>query len=198
MVIDTAFGVPTAIIGAVVSVAGAVCAFLITIYATRSLEKKKAELQKELERHKWELNSETERLKSDLSKETESHKFTLKKKEVLFGKEIEAAVAYFKLYSKLEPRNTHPDKDWGEILDETVENFTDIQSRLANFLSLHGVFLSDQNRADLEEAEQVASAHQFTTHGAGHYSMKESTEEAEKVLGKLKEIRNRFVEELRS
>jgi hypothetical protein len=198
MVIDTVFGVPTAIVGATVSVIGAAAAFFITIFANRSLENKKTELQKDLERHKWELGSETERLRGDLSKETESHKFGLKKREVLFDKEIGAATEYFKLYSKLEPRNTHPDKDWHEVVEETVEDFTNIQSKLASFLALHGVFLSEANRTDLEECEQTASIHQFTTHGAGPYSMKASSDAAEKVLAKLKEVRNRFVTELRN
>jgi hypothetical protein len=50
----------------------------------------------------------------------------------------------------------------------------------------------------LEECEETASVHQYTAQGGGPYSMKDSTDEAEKVLGKLKEVRNRFVQELRS
>jgi hypothetical protein len=187
MTFETFVGVPLAVASAAVSVLGAIAALGITILANRSLESKKAELVAEIEK-----------LKGELSKETESHKFTLKKKDVLFGKEIEAAVAYFDLYSRLEPRYSHPDKDWSEVITEVLEGFTNMSSKIATYLAVHGVFLSTDNRADLEDVEQTASIHQFTTHGVGSYNEADSASQAERVLTALKGVRSRFVLELRN
>jgi hypothetical protein len=156
MIIDTAFGIPISIVGAIISGAGAITAFCVTIFSNRSLEKRKAELQLEIERHKWELSAQTEKLKGELSNESESYKFSLKKKEILFDKEIEAATTYFELYAKLEPRYTHPDKDWHEVLEETVEHFANMQSKLANYLAI--ILLSNpQPRTKLQKTDRIAS-----------------------------------------
>src|SRR6266566_2716508 len=95
-----------------------------------------------IERHKAELGQETERLKSELSQETETHKFQLKKKEILFTKQIDAAAAYFDLYKSWSPATPIPEKDWHDVLTETVEEFGDMETRLNVYLSVHGVFLS--------------------------------------------------------
>jgi hypothetical protein len=171
--------------GGIAVVTVGVSAFISKWLADRSVES-----------HKAQLGQETERLKGELAKETESHKFSLKKMEIRFNRQIEAALAYSKVYKKLEPRYSHPDKEWDEVLDEVMENFTDISHKLSQYLAEHSVFLSDNNRKDLEKCESTASEHQFTTHGAGPYSQDESKKEAEVVLKLLKKVKDRFVEEI--
>jgi len=89
-----------------------VAAFVSKLIADRSIES-----------HKAQLGQETERLKGELAKETESHKFSLKKLEIRFDRQIEAALAYSKVYEKLEPHYSHPDKDWDEVLEESNGEF---------------------------------------------------------------------------
>jgi len=107
-----------------------VAAFVSKLIADRSIES-----------HKAQLGQETERLKGELAKETESHKFSLKKLEIRFDRQIEAALAYSKVYEKLEPHYSHPDKDWDEVLEDVMENFTDIAAKLSQYLAEHSVFL---------------------------------------------------------
>ncbi|GAB9148361.1 hypothetical protein BDS110ZK25_41670 [Bradyrhizobium diazoefficiens] len=149
-----------------------------------------------IESHKAQLGQETERLKGELAKETESHKFALKKLEIRYNRQIDAALAYSKAYKKLEPRYSHPDKDWDEVLEEVMENFADIAAKLSDYLAEYGVFLSEKNRNDLEKCESIATNHQYTFHGAGPYSRNDSKEQAAAVLKRLKKVKDRFVEEI--
>jgi len=151
-----------------------------------------------IEKHKALLGQETERLKGELSKETESHKFSLRKKEILFGKEMDAASAYFDLYAKLEPRYSHPDKGAAEVIEEALENFGSMSSKISGYLAVHGVFLSEENRKDLEDVEQTSAWHQYTHTGRGDFTEADSSLQAERVLKVLKIVRGRFVDELRS
>jgi hypothetical protein len=151
---------------------------------------------KSIESHKAQLGQETERLKGELAKENESHKFALKKLEIRFNRQIEAALAYSKVYKKLEPRYSHPDKDWDEVLEEVLESFTDISAKLSHYLAEHSVFLSETNRKDIEKCESIASNHQYTFHGAGPYSRNDSKAEAAAVLKLLKKVKDRFIEEI--
>ena len=42
----------------------------------------------------------------------EAHKLRLKKSEMLFEKELEAAKTFFALRKKIRPEYSHPDMDW--------------------------------------------------------------------------------------
>jgi hypothetical protein len=92
---------------------GVVAAFVAKFFADRSNE-----------RYKAELGRETERLKAELGKDAETHKWKLKKKEILFQKEFEAALDFFALRRRIEPRFRHPDMEWHEAMRDVIERFS--------------------------------------------------------------------------
>lgn len=171
--------------GGVTVVAVGISAYLSKLIADKTIES-----------HKALLGQETERLKGELAKETESHKFALKKLEIRFSRQIDAALAFSAIYKKLEPRYSHPDKDWDEVLQDVMESFALIASELSRYLAEHSVFLSRENSDALEKCESAASNHQYTAHNAGPYSREESKEEAASVLELLKKVKERFVTEI--
>lgn len=89
-----------------------------------------------IETHKSELNQETERLKAELGRDVETHKWKLKKKEILFEKEFEAASEFFVLRRKIEPKFRDPDMDYSEAMEEVIERFSSAQDSLRNLQSM--------------------------------------------------------------
>jgi|SRR5579864_92347 len=178
-------GKALALLGGVGVVAGAVAAFVGKFFADRSIEG-----------HKAALTQETEKLKAELGKDTETHKWNLKKKEILFQKEIEAASEFFELHRKLEPKFRHPDMDWYEAAEDVIESFSESEDKLAKFIAKHGPVLSAKNRSALDECKRLASIHQFAKSTGG--ITKEDENAAERFLKLLDEVEARFVKELRS
>ena len=171
------------LVGGVAVIAAGVASYVGKLYADRSIEK-----------HKAALNQETERLKAELAKDAETHKWNLRKKEILFQKEIEAASAFFELHRKLEPSYRHPDMDYDEAMEDVVESFRNSEDELTKFIAKHGPVLSTKNRLDLDECKRLASIHQFAPQEGG---MKVAGEAAAEFLKKLQAVEARFVEELR-
>jgi hypothetical protein len=176
-----------AMLGGAGVVAGGVAAFVAKFFSDRMLEKQKAE-----------LGQETERLKGELVKDTETHKLKLKKQELLFAKELEAATEFFDLHRQIESKYRHPDMEWDEALTDVVEDFGSTEDRLQKFIAKYGPVLSDANRKGLELCMSMASNDRFTAAGVGHGDMKTAKESAEELLETLKQIEDLFVKELRA
>lgn len=174
------------ILGGFGVVVGGIAAFVTKFFADRFIEK-----------HKAALGQETERLKNDLAKETETHKWKLKKKELLFAKEMEAASAFTALHRWLEPRYRHPEMDWDEALEDVVESFTGSERRIRKFIAEHGAVIGKANRKDLDECLSIAATNQYAPAGAGGPDMVEAKKEADKFLTSLEKIEERFISELR-
>jgi Asp-tRNA(Asn)/Glu-tRNA(Gln) amidotransferase C subunit len=166
--------------------AGVVSAGVANYLADRSLEKQKAA-----------LGRETERLKGELAKDTETHKLKLKKQELLFAKELEAATKFFELNRRFGPKRRHPETDWHEVREDVINDFGRAEKALQEFVAEHGPVLSRQNRKDLESCIAMASASKFAGVPGGD-DMKEAKEAADKFLETLNKIEERFVRELRS
>jgi Flp pilus assembly protein CpaB len=111
-----------AVVGGIGVVAGAVSAFVAKFFADRSIERHKAEL----------------------AQETETHKLSLRKKELLFGKQIDAASEFITLHQQLRPQYSHPDKDWDEACSEVVDEFSKVENKLNAYLAKYGAVLSAQ------------------------------------------------------
>lgn len=167
-----------------VIVAGA-SAFAANFVANRSLQKQKAE-----------LGQETERLKGELAKETETHKLKLRKQELLFEKQLEAAVEFFALRRRFEPKYRYPEMDWYEALEDLIQNFSDAEKALQEFSAKHGPILSAPSRKDIESCTQMASAEKFS--GVPGAMTKRAGEVAETFLETMKKIEESFVKELKS
>jgi hypothetical protein len=147
-----------------------------------------------LEKHKAELNQETEKLKAELGREAETHKWKLRKKEILFEKEFEAASDFFVLRRKIEPRFRHPDMDWSEAVEGVVDDFSTSEDLLRKFIAKHGPVLSPKNREDLDRSHELAENNQFAKHQG---DMKKAEKAVEEFLKKLEDVERRFVVEIR-
>jgi hypothetical protein len=173
-----------ALFGGAGVIAAAVAAYVGKFLADRSLEK-----------HKAALGQETERLRAELGRDAETHKWELRKREILFQKEIEAASEFFELHRKLEPKFRHPDMDWNEAADDVIDGFSDAEDKLIKFIAKHGPVLSQKNRSALDQCKALATNNKFAKHTG---EIKEAETAVEEYLKLLNEIESRFVEELRA
>jgi hypothetical protein len=149
-----------------------------------------------IEKHKAELSRETERLKAALGKDAETHRWILKKNELLFEKEFNAASEFFELRRTFLPRH-RPDMDWHEAMEDVITSFTGYEKRLGEFMAKHGPVLSSENRTALNACLELASTHQFALRGSID-EQKNGEAAAEEFLSALEQIEGRFVKELRA
>lgn len=150
-----------------------------------------------MEGYKAKLSQETERLKSELVREGEAHKLKLKKQELLFGKELEAASEFFDLSRRIRPEFRHPDMEWDEAMDDVLENMMDTESKIGKFLSKHEPILDQSITKKLKKVLSMATAHKFTSAGYGG-NLKEARESASDLIKLLDEIEALFVRRLNS
>jgi hypothetical protein len=130
--------------------ATAAIAFLANHYASKAAEK-----------HKATLNEELEKLKNDLSKEAETHKLSLKKQELIFNKELEAASEFMRFHRKIRPTYSHPDMDWDDACEDVVQRLGSIETDLENFIIMHGSVITQIARDMLNECITTASHYKF-------------------------------------
>jgi hypothetical protein len=135
-----------------------------------------------------------ERIKADFVRDLESYKVQLKKSEFFFQREFDAAREFSSIVHKVIPtRQRHPDMDWSEAMDDVIGSFGKTEERLEEFLELHGVVLTEDERELVNVA--ISRANQgnlYSAEGdpAGH-------EIAEKLCNDLKELQARLNKRLR-
>ena len=168
--------------GGLVAIAGVVAAVVSKVMSDRVLESHKSALQKEVER-----------LKADLAKEQETHKLVLKRKEILFSREIDAAKAFFELHQKISPTYSFPDKEWTDVVDDMLGSLGEIETELSNFVRDHGPFLPKEIRALVDQSERLASDFKFFSSGHGTGNQKQAEEAVDKILENLREVKEQFV-----
>jgi hypothetical protein len=100
------------------------------VWANRLMEKERAE-----------HNEELERLKSKFLKETESYKIKLKKSELLFEKQFEAASEFVALFRSFMPAYSFPHMEWEDVCNHFVRISENIERDLDKYLSRHGAVL---------------------------------------------------------
>lgn len=128
----------------------AVCAYISNYFANSSLEKRKSE-----------LGRETERLKGELAQEAETHKLALKKQELIFNKEVEAASAFIKMHREIMPKYSHPDMDWDDACEQVASEFGKTEGKLEQFIVEHGAIVIPDAREMLSELKTLSSHHKF-------------------------------------
>lgn len=103
------------------------------VWANRLMEKERAE-----------HNEELERLKSKLINETESYKISLKKSELLFEKQFDAASEFVALFRSFMPAHSLPHRDWEDVCNHFVRIAENIERDLDKFLSCYGAVLGSE------------------------------------------------------
>lgn len=108
----------------------AMSAWLGKVWATRFMEREKAEHTRTLEE-----------LRSKFLRETESYRVQLKKSEFLFQKQFEAACAVVALKRRILPRHSHPFMEWHDACEQIAHSFEKIEMWLGDFLECHAAVL---------------------------------------------------------
>lgn len=110
---------------------------------------------------KRKADSEIERLKSEMSRSLESYKIQLKKSEVFFLRELDAASAFSSLFHSILPSYDNPSMDWYEACDSIAQDFGKIEARLDDFMAKHGAMLDEEERTLLVSATSDAGYGKF-------------------------------------
>jgi hypothetical protein len=173
------------IFGGITVVSVGVAAFLAKFIADKSIEK-----------HKAALGQETERLKAELNRQAERDKLRLKKEEIIFNKQLDAASDFMRLHKKLRPAYNHPDKDWGEACAEAAGQLGEFEDKLEEYFQKYGPVLSEEVRRMLRECISKASNYKFATAGYGNSG--EGEKAAGNILDNLEKIEEQMLKELQS
>ncbi|HDZ8982160.1 hypothetical protein ACET6Z_16475 [Aeromonas veronii] len=155
------------------------------VWASRLMEREKAE-------HAHALES----LRSKLTHETESYKVKLKKSEFLFEKEFEAASEFVSLRRSFLPTYSNPGMDWYEACDEISHSFGKIESELGKYLSKHGAILSEEVKDLISFSEGTAAENKFDI--SGPEVPQSANKAADEMFEKLNEAEKRLIAQVRS
>jgi hypothetical protein len=118
-------------------------------------------MAREVAKHSGDL----EALRSELVRSTESYKIKLKKSELIFQKEIEAASELVFAIREFLPTFRHPDMDWGDACDEIALDFEKIEKRLNVFLARNGVVIPDLVKDKIGKCIGIAGEGKFQING---------------------------------
>jgi len=124
------------------------------VWAERILAKEKAKQTEDLEKFKQQLQDAAER-----------HKVRLKKSELIFAKEFEAASALVAMYRDISPKFLSPDMDYYDACDQVASSFQSIEGELHTFVRTHGAVLTDGVKHLLYLCMGIAGENKFQTTG---------------------------------
>lgn len=110
---------------------------------------------------KYKTDTQIEKIKSEMNRTLESYKIQLKKSEVFFLRELEAAASLSSLFHSILPSLNHPEMDWHEACDVLAQNLGKVELRLNEFMDKHGAVLDLAERRLLIEAINLAANGKF-------------------------------------
>ena len=139
---------------------------------------------------------EIDRFKSELARSVESYKIQLKKSEVFFLRELEAASAFSSFFHTLLPAYKHPSMDWDDACEAMATDFGKIELRLAEFMTTHGAVLNDEERAILVDATSDAGYGKFDVLDGG--VAPEANQKADEMYEKLKRLEAQLLQRVRA
>ncbi|NWH06036.1 hypothetical protein [Desulfobacter latus] len=113
-----------------------------------------------MEKEKNKHNRELEFLKNTFLKETENYKIRLKKSELLFEKQYEAASELVALHRSFIPQ-IFPHMDWGDVVDHYAFSSKKIEEKLEKYLSRNGAVLGEEIEEKISECISVAGWTKF-------------------------------------
>lgn len=95
----------------------------------------------------------------------EAQALKLRRGELLFDKQFEAASTLVALLRQFQPNFHHPSMSWQDACDEIACDFANIDTALGHYLARHGAVLPDGARALLGEAIGLTREHRFKISG---------------------------------
>ena len=149
-------------------------------------------MAKESAQHARDLES----LRGDLMRETESHKIRLRKSELIFQREVEAASELVALSRHLSPQRWRPGMDWDDVCDDIASDFHLIEKELRAFLAKHGAVLPGGVKDDLGWCIAIAGEGKFEVGETGVPGG--ANTEADQLIKKLWDVENDLISHVRS
>lgn len=140
-------------------------------------------------------DAEIQRIKDEASTALESYKIKLKKSEIFFLRELDAASACTSLVHSILPGINHPDMSWDEACNNMALSFGAISARLDNFMSLHGAMLNKEERELLMSAKTDADYGNFEV--VGGESSPEAQRIADEMYKKLETLEDKLLTRVR-
>jgi hypothetical protein len=156
------------------------------VWANRLMEKEKNEHSRELEF-----------LRNKFYKETESYKIKLKKSELIFEKQFEAASELVALQRSFVPEINFPHMDWEDVLDHYACSSEKIEKALEEYLSRHGAILGEEVEEKIAECIGIAVWNKFEINKEYEVTSK-GKKEGEKINELLNEAKTLMVEKVTS
>ncbi len=166
----------------------AISGFLSKFLADRSIEN-----------HKGKLSEELARLKGVLTKDVETHKLSLRRAEMLFEREVDAAKDLTEFLEQLMPDYV-PGMDYDEMASRVAEKFEHIENRLKIFKLRHAVVLSDSARSTIDKVRGIASEAKFEFIGQSQHTepSDSAVEQAKNILDDLKNLEQLLLQTVRA
>lgn len=172
-------------LGGAASILFAFSSWLGRVWAERILSKEKA---------KYAVNLEA--FKKELLLESESYKTRLKKSELIFAMELDAASALVALIRDISPTYTHSTMDWYDACNEIALNFGKIELLIGAYLRAHGAVLSESVKDLLSSCYGIAGKNQFEI-SEGDVSCEANTA-ADSLHTKLKDAESSMLRQLKT
>lgn len=155
----------------------------------------KAVADRSIESHKSELSAELERLKGELAMEGESHKLKLRKAELLFDRQVQAASAFIPISHKLRPEYRFADMDWHDASVEVAQRSGEVERELTQFELSHGAALSPKARGLLSSSITSATHNKFE--GDAMEPSDQATKAGSDLLEKIIALEEQLIADLR-
>lgn len=155
------------------------------IWAERIAERLRAENAKDLER-----------VRSGFLKELEGYKTRLRKSELIFEKEVEAASEFVALVNGIYPERSRPEMDFHDACDDIAMSFSAIEGQLKSYLLQYGAILIEGDRDALEQAIVCAADGKFEIADPEDISSR-ANQLAEKLYGLLRKLEFSLIAHIR-
>ena len=150
-----------------------------------------------IEKQKGKLATELERLKGELSKNVETHKLSLRRAEMLFERQVDAAKEFTALMEQLRPAYI-PGMDFDEVASCVALGFENVENQLTIFKLRHGVALSDKTRDLVDKCRWAASEGKFDIVGPQQDPSSESVQSAKDLLDNLQRVEKALLQAVRA
>jgi len=137
-------------LGGIGVLSAGISAWIGTIVSSRVIQRQKAKLDEQLETHK-----------DMLLREADQNRLMLKRQELMFEREFEAAAAFLKVHGSVVPDAWAPDLDWSDAQVRIAENLSSHERRLKKLLDQHSVALSKEARKLIGSAKAEANSGSF-------------------------------------
>lgn len=153
--------------------------------------------QRWLQDHKGQLDKLLETRKSELSNEAERLKLSLKRQELIFNREIEAADALMKLHRDIYPKHSRPDMEWTDACEDIALRLGQVEGSLDDFLANHSAVIGDDVRAKVETALAQAGSEKFFAASTPGEATDDAIKVGEKVLVAITDARDLMIAYIR-